>query len=211
MLYYETIGLAALELLTKIMKDPLFDDFILVGGTALSLKLGHRISIDIDLFSDKPYDENNLVNHLISEYQFELDFIAKNTIKGEINGVQIDCISHQYHWIEKPVIEENIRLAGSLDIAAMKLNAIAGNGTRIKDFIDVAFLSEKLSFNNMIEAYRQKYNSNPIIPVKSITYFDDINFDEPIKMTKGKSFNWKNIENRLKEMQKSPDKIFTAV
>jgi len=165
----------------------------------------------LTFFSDKSFDENGLANYLLVNYQFELDFIAKRTLKGEINGIQIDCIAHQYPWIEKPVIVENIRLAGYLDIAAMKLNAIAGNGTRIKDFIDVAFLSEKLSFNNMLEAYQKKYNSNPIIAVKSLTYFNEINFEEPIKMIKGYTFNWKIIENRLKDMQKSPDKIFTAL
>lgn len=208
MLYYETISPSTLELLIKIMKDQLLQDFVLVGGTALALRIGHRISIDLDLFSDKAFDENDLATHLFDNYQFELDFIAKNTVKGEINGVQIDCIAHQYPWIEKSATIENIRIASLTDIAAMKLNAIAGNGTRIKDFIDVAYLSNKLSFNNMIEAYQQKYNSNPIIPVKSITYFDDINFDEPIKMTKGNKFNWKIIEIRLKEMQKLPDRLF---
>jgi hypothetical protein len=193
------------------MEDAELQDFVLVGGTALALQIGHRTSIDIDLFSNKSFDEGGLANHLLDNYQFELDFIAKRTLKGEINGVQIDCIAHQYPWIEKPVVVDNIRLACFLDIAAMKLNAITGNGTRIKDFIDVAFLSEKLSLNQMLEAYQKKYNSNPIIAVKSLTYFDEINFDEPIKMTKGKTFNWKIIENRLKEMQKSPDKIFTAL
>ena len=93
-------------------------------------------------------------------YKFELDFIAKNTVKGEINGIQIDCIAHQYAWINKYNTEGNLRLAGFAAIAAMKLNAIAGNGTRIKDFIDIAFLSAKMSFNKMLEAYELKYKSN---------------------------------------------------
>ncbi len=153
------------------MEDTELQDFILVGGTALALQIGHRTSIDLDFFSDKSFDENGLANYLLFNYQFELDFIAKRMLKGEINGIQIDCIAHQYPWIEKPVIVENIRLAGYLDIAAMKLNAIAGNGTRIKDFIDVAFLSEKLSFNNMLEAYQKnttvilslRLNHSPIL------------------------------------------------
>jgi hypothetical protein len=211
MLYFETVNPATLELLIKLMKDSLLQDFVLVGGTSLALQIGHRISIDLDLFSNKAFEENDLAMHLLVNYQFELDFIAKRTIKGEINGIQIDCIAHQYPWIEKPIIVKNIRFASLMDIAAMKLNAIAGNGTRVKDFIDVAFLSEKLSFNNMLEAYTKKYNSNPIIPVKSLTYFEEINFDEPLKMIKGETFNWKIIENRLKELQKSPDQIFTAL
>jgi hypothetical protein len=58
----------------------------------------------------------------------------------------------------------------------MKLNAIAGNGTRIKDFIDIAFLSGKMTFGKMLEAYISKYGSNPVIPLKSDNLFEDINF-----------------------------------
>lgn len=91
-----------------------------------------------------------------------------------------------------------------------KLNAIAGNGTRLKDYIDIAFLSAKISFNQMLKGYENKYNSNPIIPVKAITYFEDINFNEPINMTGGEGFNWKKIAKRLKDMQNYPDRIFIA-
>jgi hypothetical protein len=105
-------------------------------------------------------------------------------------------------------IIENIRLASFTDIAAMKLNAISGNGTRVKDFIDIAFLSSEISLNQMLIAYEQKYKSNPLMPLKGLLYYDGINFNEPIKMTGKDSFNWKVIEKRLKLMHKFPDKIF---
>lgn len=108
-------------------------------------------------------------------------------------------------------LEGNIRLASFDDIAAMKLNAIAGNGTRLKDFIDIAFLSCELSFSQMLEGYEKKYISNPIIPIKAIAYFDDINYNEPIKMAQDSKFNWGKIEKRLKSMQDHPDRIFQAL
>ncbi|SER15538.1 nucleotidyl transferase AbiEii/AbiGii toxin family protein [Myroides profundi] len=55
MLYYNTITNTLKEVLSILMKHPLFKDFRLVGGTALSLQVGHRMSIDIDLFTDNPY------------------------------------------------------------------------------------------------------------------------------------------------------------
>ena len=211
MLYKNTIQDSTLELLIRLTGDEVFEDFVLVGGTALALQLGHRISVDLDLFSTKSFDQEILVDHLRSKYHFELDFISKNTVKGEINEVQIDCIAHQYPWISSFVIEDNLRLAGLTDIAAMKLNAISGNGTRLKDFIDVAFLSTKISLNQMLEFYQNKYNSNPIIPLKALTYFNDINFHEPIKMTDGVALNWKKIEKRLINIQKEPNRIFQSV
>ncbi|MDP2890936.1 MAG: nucleotidyl transferase AbiEii/AbiGii toxin family protein [Bacteroidota bacterium] len=211
MLHKTTINGSTLELLNRLMDDDVLTDFILVGGTALALQLGHRISVDVDLFSSKPFDENELADYLRTNYHFELDFISKNTLKGEINGVQLDCIAHQYPWINSAKVEENIRLASFGDIAAFKLNAIAGNGTRIKDFIDVAYLSSQISLNKMLEGYEMKYNANPIIPIKAIAFFDDINFNEPIKMSNGLKFNWGKIEKRLKSMQDHPDRIFPAL
>ncbi len=208
MLYKATIDDSTLELLIRLMADEALNDFVLVGGTALALQLGHRISVDIDLFSTKAFDQNILLDYLRTEYSFELDFISKNTLKGEIKGVQVDCIAHQYPWINEFNIEENLRIAGFEDIAAMKLNAIAGNGTRIKDYIDLAFLSAKISFSQMLKGYETKYRSNPIIPVKAITYFDDINFNEPINMTSGAGYDWKNIVKRLKYMQNYPNRVF---
>lgn len=208
MLYTETVFPSTLELLKRMMADDALNDFVLVGGTALSLQIGHRISVDLDLFSNTSFDEEELFGYLLSEYNLELDFISKRTVKGEVQGVQIDCISHQYPWVSSFNIVEGIRLAGLLDIAAMKLNAVSGNGTRIKDFIDLAYLSGYISFSDMLGAYTKKYNANPIIAIKSITFFDDIDFNEPIKMMNGGKFNWKRIEKRLLDMQRNSNKVF---
>jgi hypothetical protein len=208
MLHKETVEKPTLELLIKLMNDNSLKEFVLVGGTALALQLGHRISIDLDLFSISAFDSIDLGNYLRINYNFELDFIALNTLKGEIEGIQLDFITHQYPWVQTQNIIEDIRLASFTDIAAMKLNAISGNGTRVKDFIDIAFLSSEISLNQMLIAYEQKYKSNPLMPLKGLLYYDDINFNEPIKMTGKDSFNWKVIEKRLKQMHKFPDKIF---
>jgi len=193
------------------MSDPSLKNFVLVGGTSLALQMGHRISVDLDLFTNLPFDENELAEHLVSEYNFEMDFISQRTLKGEIRGVQIDCIAHQYPWVEAFREEEDIRLVGYKDLAAMKLNAISGNGSRIKDFIDVAFLSCEISLTEMLLAYELKYKASSIIPLKSMVFFDEINFNEPIKMLGNSRFNWRKIEKRLYEMQKHPDKTFSPI
>jgi hypothetical protein len=211
MLQKTTVGDSTLELLNKLMADEGLKVFVLVGGTALALQLGHRISIDIDLFSPTSFNETELAEYLRVNYHFELDFISKNTLKGEINGVQLDCIAHQYPWVNSIITGEGLRLASFDDIAAMKLNAIAGNGTRIKDFIDIAYLSSKITLNQMLAGYEMKYKANPIIPIKAMVYFDDVNFDEPIKMANGSKFNWAKIAKRLKNMQDYPDRMFQSL
>jgi len=211
MLYTQTVAPKTLELISKLMTDTAFNHFILVGGTSLALQIGHRISIDLDLFCNETFDENKLVEYLRTQYKFELDFIDKETVKGEIDGIKIDCISHKYPWLNSPITINGIRLAGYEDLAAMKLNAIVGNGTRIKDYIDIAYLSYKITLNEMLNAYQTKYASNGVMVLKAIAYFDDINFDEPISMFDKTNFDWRKIKKHLLLMIKSPDKIFDKI
>ena len=94
------------------------------------------------------------------------------------------------------------------DIAAMKLNAISGNGNKLKDFIDVAYLSSKLTLADMVDAYVEKYASrNPTMVVKALDYYQDINFDENVEMLGG-HYSWENIKSRLCQMTLYPHKLF---
>jgi len=211
MLHYETITPATRELLNGLMTDDRLQDFVLVGGTSLALQLGHRLSIDLDLFTDADFDAENLKTYLDKNYHFQADFMERSTVKGEINGVQIDCIAHCYPWLKPFRIENNWRLADLEDIAAMKLNAIAGNGTRIKDFIDMAYLSLVFSLQQMLGFYEQKYHSNTLMPLKGLIFFDDINRDEPVRMADGMPLQWNRIEKRLLMMDRYPERVFETL
>lgn len=208
MLHTETVKGGTLELLKKLEAEDAMSDFNLAGGTSLALYLGHRISIDLDLFTSKPFDAVKLESFLQEKYGFCTGFMEKNTLKGFIGNVKIDCITHAYEYLEKPYVESNIRLYSMEDIIAMKLSAIADNGSRLKDFIDIAYLSTRFPFNAMLRFYERKFpNSNVIRPFKAITYFDDIDFEENIIMLNAK-FDWKPIEKRLIDMTKIQNKIF---
>jgi hypothetical protein len=189
------------------MGDPLLSDFFLVGGTALALQIGHRRSIDLDLFSQKDFDENALLAEIEEKYGFSLDFQSNNTLKGQINGVKVDFISHKYPLVHAMLNEGGIRMANLADIAAMKINAITGNGTRLKDFVDIAYLSGYLSTVEMMESYQAKYSTrNAIMAIKAMGYFLDIDFTEPIEMTGGK-YSWQAVEKRLNNMLVAPDQL----
>ena len=208
MLQEQTIKASTLELLKRLMSDSVLKDFYLVGGTALALQIGHRISIDLDLFSTSAFDNIQMCEYLESEYGFRADYMAANTLKGSISDVKIDCIMHKYKWLDT-FADSGIRLAGLKDICAMKLNSIAGNGTRIKDFIDVAYLSEHFSLRQMLDFFQEKYNANTVMVLKAVTFFDEINYNEPLKLCNVKKLNWKKIEKRLLEMSKYMDKRFS--
>lgn len=210
MLHTETVARSTLELLKMLESESVMSNFNLTEGTSLALYLGHRISVDLDLFTPESFDAGKLEIFLRDKYGFRTDFMEKNTLKGTIDGVKIDCITHSYGYLEKPYTESDIRLYSMEDIVAMKLSAIADNGSRLKDFIDIAFLSTRFPFNSMLRLYERKFpGSNLIRPFKAITYFDDIDFEEDIVMLNGK-YDWKLIERRLIDMTQIQNKVFES-
>ena len=207
MLYKNTIESKTFELLVRLMCDEKFNNFHLVGGTALALHIGHRKSIDLDLFTLENFDFEDLNQYLKANYGFTDSYFEKNTLKGSAEEIKIDFLTHAYPLVAPIVMENNVRLCAVKDIAAMKLNAIVGNGTRIKDFIDIAWISTIIPLSEMLDAYEEKYRSNYFPALKSLLYFDDINFDEPVQMTDGK-VQWKVISKRLEMMSKYPKRVF---
>ena len=208
MLYKSTVESKTFELLNRLMGDEKFNDFHLAGGTALALQTGHRRSIDLDLFSIADFDFNDVNQYLTANYNFSVSFSEKNTLKGFIEGIKIDFLTHAYPFVAPIVTEENVRLYSMSDIAAMKLNAIINNGTRVKDFVDIAWLSSVMPLSEMLDAFVAKYQSNYVIALKSLLYFDDIDFNEPVQMADGK-FQWKEISKRLEMMCKEPKQTFS--
>ena len=209
MLHTQTIERKTLELLKALMLDPQLGQFALVGGTALALYMGHRLSIDIDLFSPEPFDAPQMAKYMIDRYGFLTDMLEKNTLKGGIDDVKIDLITHDYPTLRSYTVEDGIRLYSREDIAAMKLSAIADSGTRLKDFIDIAFLSTLMSLNEMVAAYEKKYpNSNPVRTLKGLGYHDDIRFEEKIELLIG-AYSWNAVRQRLTKMARFPSIIFT--
>lgn len=93
----------------------------------------------------------------------------------------------------------------------MKLSAIADNGTRLKDFIDVAYLSSYLSLKEMLIAFETKYpQTNPYRAVKGLIYFEDIRFTEKIDLL-GNDFKWGDIASRLLDMTKNEERRFPSL
>ena len=208
MLYKETIEPKTLELLIDLQKEPLLSTFNLVGGTALALHLGHRKSIDLDFFTSESFDLEEVKMMLIKKYDFKVSYSRSQTLKGFINGVKVDFIKFDYPHLHNCDIIDEVRIESIPDIIAMKLLSITDNGSRIKDFIDIAYLSSWFSLEEMLQFFIRKItNSNIMMPIKALTYFDDIDFNESIVMLNN-NFDWDKIANRLIDMTKEPNRIF---
>ncbi len=174
MLQTQTVSAKTLELISSLQQQPELKSFVLVGGTALALQIGHRSSVDIDLFSTEPFDVQTMTDLLVSEYGFKVLSQQKNTIRGIISDVMTDLITHPYPFLEI-VEEDGIRMASMKDIAAMKLNAIAISGERFKDFADIYFLLESYRLSEMLDFYCTKYAQDRSLHIlRSLLYFDDV-------------------------------------
>jgi hypothetical protein len=102
----------------------------------------------------------------------------------QAKNIKTDFIRHDYALINAPIKEEGISFLSAADISAMKLNAIINSGKRLKDFMDIYFLLEHFSLNEMIGFFEIKYpHMNAVIALKSLSYFEDIDPDlDPPKL-----------------------------
>ena len=156
MLQKTAIEPRTLELLKRLQSDSKFEKFHLAGGTGLALQINHRMSADMDLFAMESFDAGVYMDYLRREYCYLSDYFAQNTLKGSINSIKVDFIAHLYKNVSPIVHVENLRFYSTADIAAMKVNAIAGSGTRSKDFVNLYFLLKQFSIEQILGFYQEK-------------------------------------------------------
>lgn len=198
MLHKEAVEYPTLELIKQLQEKDYLYGFHLVGGTAIALMLGHRKSVDVDLFSDFSFDTAQLLENISADFDFNLFFSSKNTLKGSIEKIQVDILAHRYPLISKPVTQENISMLSLPDIIAMKLNAIATSGQRAKDFIDIYYLLDNYSIVNMINFYKKKYSQyNEVNILKSLVYFEDVDLANWPQLLSDPELEWNKVKQKL--------------
>lgn len=175
MLHRNTIDDIVYNLLVKLSSADYLKNFALAGGTSLALQMGHRKSIDIDLFAFEEVSMQEV--SLFLENDFKEININRTTpvfIFCYINSVKCDFVKHSNHKLINPcVLKEGIRLFSVEDIAAMKLNAICGRGSK-KDFYDIYALLQSFSLKEMLSFYDFKFQSdNSWMALRSLQYFED--------------------------------------
>ena len=202
MLHTKTVESATLELLKSLQSKVYLKGFNLAGGTALSLHIGHRRSIDIDLFSNFNFDVSMLIELIQQDYSLQLYYTTTNTIKGSIENVNVDIIAHRYPYLNEPSHIDVIRMLSEPDIIAMKLNAILTSGQRSKDFIDIYFLLEKKKYDigSMLNFYQMKYSqSGEMHVLKSLLYFDDVDLSDWPVLLKKPNLKWSDVRKKIEK------------
>jgi predicted nucleotidyltransferase component of viral defense system len=199
MLQSKAIDVSTYQLLHELNLANHVMSFSLGGGTALALQLGHRISVDLDFFSETDFETETLINSLSKSYNLNDISSEKNSLRCTFqfgtNEIKVDFLKHGYHLL-RPILEtEDIRLLSLEDVTAMKLNAIANRGAK-KDFFDIYALLEKYSIEDMVSLFEEKYPLiNSFSVIKSLTYFDDAEKDpNPISLMNVK---WSEVKQKI--------------
>lgn len=205
MLHYNTITPLLHSILADLMSADVFKDFRLVGGTALSLHRGHRMSVDIDLFTDAEYgsiDFEAIDSFLRSNYSYvdtnNYDVIGMGKCyfigENQLNCIKLDLF-YTDKFIDKIILIDGLRLASIEEIIAMKMDVIFRTG-RKKDFWDIHELKDNYSISEMIALHEKRYpytHDKEVLKQKFID-FEDANGDFEPDCLRGKYWEFIKLD-----------------
>ena len=190
-LYWNTVNDLLQEVLTELMGVPEFSAFRLVGGTSLSLQIGHRMSMGIDLFTDATYDTIDFAA-IDQFFRDRYDYVETNggligtgtsyfIGQKEDEAVKVD-LYYTDPFLEPEIEKDGIRLASVAEIIAMKMDVVSRGG-RKKDFWDLHALIDLYSLNEMVRLHEQRYpyTHDENLIRKNVLQFDEADDDfDPI-------------------------------
>ena len=218
MLRKETVSPALLDCLAVLMEMETIKAHRLVGGTALALQLGHRVSVDIDLFSDEKNDYEKIQEELYEK--FGNKFARGRTISNSfsygiaiyLHDVKTDLLDWKAKFIRPVVTVEHLRIASVEDIIPMKFNTFLCSPEfaryEKKDYVDIATLLRAHSLEQMMSLYNEKYpggllSSRLIIEGLLLNEMAD-------KKVMPKMLNAETWESTKKQIEKSIDQFISS-
>lgn len=176
----------------------ILDDWILAGGTALALQLGHRVSLDLDFFRHGEFDETALRLSLANVGHLEVQSMSAGTLHARLRGVRLSFLRSEAPFLYDPVVYRGLRLADVRDIAAIKVVAVAGRGSK-KDFVDLhAYFETGATFSDLLAIVQRRYRDtdfNPMHLLRSLVYFEDAETEPMPRMLTRVS--WPQVRRRL--------------
>lgn len=210
MLHYTTVNETTRALLTKIFHDEELQDFTLIGGTALSLLLNHRISIDIDLttvFTGTKWESSeSLLDYLAAKYELKNYYKTGNFITGQINKIKVDFVlSPKTTFVKKPSLSDEIRVASLEDISAMKMKAILDRYAK-KDVFDIATLASHYTLHEMVSFFKIRYpnylDANLLLNLSQISKSSVHQFSGEVRLINEQTVNNRQLAVLLDRIDK---------
>ncbi len=201
MLQTNSVEPGTLQLLRQLLLVPALENFSLVVGTSLALRYGHRMSVDLDLFSSTTFENEALAKSISEKFPHFSYRSLQNPIGlfGMIGPVKVDFVRYHIHPLLQPLdIIDGIRMFSAPDIFAMKIAAILRRGVK-KDFYDIAELLKHFSLEQSISFYTQKYPTQQLlisIPY-ALTYFADAEESEDPVSLNGET--WTSVKKTIQQ------------
>ena len=191
-----TLPVHAQDALAKLGKSKIFSSCYLAGGSALALYLGHRISVDLDFYTRDKILAGDIPPYLAKLGTFTISMLEPpHTIIGEFNRTKLSLFRYDYPMIGDFSLFNNIKIASTSDIAAMKLSAISGRATK-RDYVDLYFLAMIYKTDEMIDFYIKKFgklSNNIYVIVKALGFFQDAEDDVMPKMIE--KVSWQEVKD----------------
>ncbi len=198
MLQQNAVEPATLELLKRICSLHAFENFALGGGTNLALRLGHRLSVDLDFFINLPYQNSIIFQAITTEFPTaELLFEQNQTMMFTIDNVKVDFVLYPFKWLQSFESIDDARLIAVEDIIPMKLQALSNRFSK-KDFWDIAFLLNNFSLPEMMKIFKTKFPQIDIgYIIHSLTNFEEAEAEQdPVALI---LITWEEIKNKLQK------------
>ena len=194
MLDSSAVPLNLLNVLTDLQEQTSPAGFALAGGTSLALRLGHRVSVDLDFFTTSSFDPASLANQFGIGPE-SITGQADGTLQLRIHDVKVEFLKHAYPKLADDEMIDGIKMWSLQDVAAMKLNAIVNRGSK-KDFYDLAALLDKYSLKNLLDFYQQKYRpASLLMVIRSLVWFEDADIEPDPVSLRGET--WSAAKERI--------------
>ncbi len=184
-MYEGTLSLHVQNVLAQLGNSGVVSQMYLVGGTALALQLGHRVSLDFDFCVKGNVMAENIARDLGSVGKFTVDLLEPpHTLLGTLEGVKVSVFRYDYELLNPFIYYKKVALASVKDIAVMKLTALCGRAKK-RDYVDVYVLSQQYPLEEQFSWYEKKYGvlgNNVYTLIKALGYFEDAEIDKMPKM-----------------------------
>lgn len=196
-MHFKCLPSNAQALLKKLSKTMHAHQFVLAGGTALALQIGHRISVDLDFFTSKAFSTEKIFQEM---KRLGLNPVVMEESEGSltvtIDETKVSMFRYPYPFIEKMGTADGVPVAGIIDIASMKIIAISQRGAK-RDFIDMYFILQTTPFWKVAENMVKRFGPDRINPVhigKSLVYFNDADTDPDPRFSGKERPDWETAK-----------------
>lgn len=205
-MYWNTIDENRQKLLKKITERISLNNYYMIGGTALSLQLGLRLSYDFDFCVPEMFNNEVLLEELKEIGKIEIKQNQKGTCDVILDGVQVSFFYYPNKMIEQYVTNEeipNLKMASIIDIAIMKIVAIGGRGAK-KDFFDLYNIINQLDIKtlDLAKGLIKKCGNdiNYASVIMGLSYFEDA--EQEVLPESFVEYDWDEIKNFFINFQK---------